>query len=139
MSKKLKSELRHLCKNDANAKRIFEMWSKHERSREVSTLETIAKNSQIEYLAAVKVMKELDGLEIGRFIVGRREYKTRFEFWYDRKVLGKAALGNNKVELEPWFEEDDEESYIDALIELHRALLAKAANVDISEVKISCG
>ena len=68
-------------------------------------------------------MKRLDERMLGRFIVGRHNSKTRFEFWTPRSHIGKAAMG--KIDLIDIHEEevtleDDE------IVDMRRTLLANA-------------
>lgn len=81
----------------------------------------------------VRVMRELEELEVGQFWVGRRGAESRFEFWVNRGQLGKAALGEvNTLKVEEDAESLDQEE----LIELHRQLIANALKTPLSSIRI---
>lgn len=81
----------------------------------------------------IRTMKELEDLGLGRFWTGRRGAESRFEFYYNRGQIGKAARGLSDdlvVEEEPLELEEEE------IIDLHRQLVASAVGKPISSVKI---
>lgn len=82
---------------------------------------------------AITIMKQLDALKLGRFIVGRRESKTRFEFWTPRTHIGQAAMGEiDDIDIH------EEEVALDneRIIEMHRVLLANVLELPLRAVRI---
>lgn len=81
----------------------------------------------------ISVMKSLDELKLGRFIVGRRGAESRFEFWTSRVQLGQAAMGQiDRIDIDEEIVELEEEDVIEA----HRMLIANALGKPISAVRI---
>lgn len=81
----------------------------------------------------ISVMRQLEELQLGRFIVGRRGAESRFEFWSSRVQIGQAAMGvieEIDIEEEPVSLEENE------IIEAHRMLLANSLDKPISAIKI---
>jgi len=130
-------KIRELASNNVGAKNIFVWWAGLQRSREESPIDRIANESRVDYKEVVYIMKELAELGAGKFLVGRRGAKSRFEFWCDRVELGKVALGQLDT-IEAWYESDQSDTFVNEIIELHKQLLAKAIGVNTSKVKISC-
>lgn len=82
---------------------------------------------------AISVMKELDELQLGRFIVGRRGGETRFEFWASRVQIGQAAIGKtDRIDIEETSVDLNETE----IIEAHRMLIASALGKPINAVRI---
>ena len=82
----------------------------------------------------IAVMKELDALEVGRFVVGRRGAESRFEFWVHRGQIGKAAIGQiESIDL------DEEPAALKAeeIVEAHRMLIANSLRTAVENVKIT--
>lgn len=81
----------------------------------------------------ISVMKSLDELKLGRFIVGRRGAESRFEFWTSRVQIGQAAMGQiDRIDIDEEIVELEEEDVIEA----HRMLIANALGKPISAVRI---
>tara|TARA_R110002074_G_scaffold375888_1_gene552669 strand:+ start:172 stop:624 length:453 start_codon:yes stop_codon:yes gene_type:complete len=81
----------------------------------------------------ISIMKSLDELKLGRFIVGRRGAESRFEFWTSRVQIGQAAMGQiDRIDIDEdvvTLEEED-------VLEAHRMLIANALGKSISAVRI---
>lgn len=81
----------------------------------------------------ISIMRKLDELQLGRFIVGRRGSESRFEFWTSRSQIGQVALGlSDNLDIH----EVPVELGSDELIESHRMLIASALRIPVSAVTI---
>lgn len=81
----------------------------------------------------ISIMKSLDELKLGRFIVGRRGAESRFEFWTSRVQIGQAAMEQiDRIDIDEEIVELEEEDVIEA----HRMLIANALGKPISAVRI---
>lgn len=81
----------------------------------------------------IVIMKMLDELQLGRFIVGRRGAESRFEFWTSRVQIGQAAMGEiEHIDVDEEAVKLDE----DEVLETHRMLIANALGKPISAVRI---
>lgn len=81
----------------------------------------------------ISIMRKLDELQLGRFIVGRRGSESRFEFWTSRSQIGQVALGlSDNLDIHEALVELGN----DELIEYHRTLIASALGIPISGVII---
>ena len=67
------------------------------RSHSVSLL---ARRTRVDYYDLVKVLKQLDHLSIGTFIVGRKGNDTRVNWSFNSVCIGKVGLGKKHF-LEP--------------------------------------
>lgn len=79
------------------------------------------------------IMRVLDEMGLGRFIVGRRGAESRFEFWTPRCQIGQVALGLSNsldVYVAPVALSQDD------LLASHRLLIASALNIPASGVQI---
>ncbi len=81
----------------------------------------------------ISVMRELQTLQLGKFITGRKGWESRFEWWSSRVQVGLAAMGKTD---EVAITEDAPEISEEELIESHRLLIAHALDRPISAIKI---
>lgn len=81
----------------------------------------------------IAIMRKLDELSLGRFIVGRRGAESRIEFWTSRSQIGQVALGQSDS-LEVYEAPVELES--DELLASHRMLIANALRIPIGAVSI---
>lgn len=95
--------------------------------------ENLDKEHTVSRSEIIAIMRKLDELSLGRFIVGRRGSGSRFEFWTPRSQVGQVALGlSDSLAIY----EAPVELATDELIESHRMLLANALRVPVSAVAI---
>lgn len=144
-SKKVAAALRRMVAESDTARAIFGWLSEYTRNAANSPVELFERDATrwgrehldaemvVTRQNAIEVMKRLDELKLGRFIVGRRGADTRFEFWSSRVQIGQAAMGMvDRIDLdeEPVALEENE------IIETHRLLLANALGKPISAVRV---
>ena len=137
-------QIREMAK-DPSGHAFFGWLSSYVRNTESSTVEqaerettrwgreNIDKKMIVTRSEVISIMKSLDELQLGRFIVGRRGSESRFEFWTNRSQIGQAALGSTNS-LEIYKAPVKLES--DVLIESHRMLIANALDLPVSAVII---
>lgn len=144
VSKEVK-ELRRMRKDSKVARAIFGWLSEYQKNTESMMVDKAANSARIwagqKYVHEVSVtrsevisiMRELEYLRLGRFIVGRRGSKSRFEFWTSRVQIGKAAMGQIdeiNIEDDPVVLEDHE------VLEAHKMLIAHALEVPVESIRI---
>jgi hypothetical protein len=130
---------------DQTAKAFFGWLSEYRRNAESSTVELAEReatrwgreNLDGEMLVGrsevIILMRRLEELQLGRFIVGRRGAHSRFEFWSSRVQIGQAAMGMmNRIDIE----EEAVELDRDELIEAHRMLIASALELPVNAITI---
>lgn len=144
-SKKVVQSLRHIAKDSASARAVFGWLSEYTNNVLSSSVEHFEQQSTrwgrlhlddqmtVTRKEAIAIMKQLDELMLGRFIVGRRGSDTRFEFWTPRSHIGKAAMGEiERIDIH----EEDVALENDEIIEMHRTLLANALELPVSAIRI---
>ena len=137
-------QLRVMAKEEG-ARSFFGWLSEYQRNAESSTVDLAGReatrwgrehvNSEIVIGRGeiITIMRRLEELQLGRFIVGRRKAPSRFEFWNSRAQIGQAALGQiNVIDIE----EEPVSLDQDDLIEAHRMLIASALGRPISAITI---
>lgn len=137
-------QLRALAR-EPSAKAFFGWLSGYVRNTESSTVEqaereatrwgrvNVDKQLTVTRSEVIAIMRKLDELSLGRFIVGRRGSESRFEFWTSRSQIGQVALGFSDS-LEVY--EAPVELGSDELIETHRMLIANALGIPVGAVSI---
>lgn len=143
-SRNVVRQLRGMAKEDS-AKSFFGWLSTYQRNAESSTVDLAEReatrwgrenvHSQIIIGRGdiIAMMRKMEELQLGRFIVGRRKAPSRFEFWSSRAQIGQAALGEIDVidiEEEPVSLDQDD------LIEAHRMLIASGLGRPVSAITI---
>lgn len=137
-------QLRAMARDEAG--RAFFGWlSEYRRNAESSTVELAEREATrwardniggdilVDRSEVIALMRRLEDLQLGRFIVGRRGASSRFEFWSSRVQIGQAAMGQiNRIDIE----EEPVELERDDLLETHRMLIAAALELPITSVTI---
>ena len=144
-SKSVVLELRRMVSEDDTMHAFLGWLSEYTRNTENAHVELAERNAtkwareniDAEMLVSrqdvIFIMKRLDELKLGRFIVGRRGAESRFEFWTSRVQIGQAAMGKiDRIDIDEEIVELDEEDVIEA----HRMLIANALGKPISAVRI---
>ena len=145
MSKKIVKSLRALCRDFPNAYAILGWFSQYERHAETMTVDltermstTWSRDNMDEPVTlsrgdVIAVMRDLEEIGVGRFIVGRHNNPSRFEFAGNRSQIGKAAMGEvDQITIEEESEDIEEEE----LKSIHMSLIANALGLPLSAVKI---
>ena len=91
--------LKALYKTSAPAAKILVHFANRRKDRktvEVDRLQEILPD--VARGEIIDVLKKLDDLKIGRFLVGRRGAVSRFEWDFSLRSVGKAAMGEGTVE-----------------------------------------
>jgi hypothetical protein len=100
-------ELRKFANDNSAARAIFEWAANLQKDASFNTVDRISTMAEVDYYKTVEVLKWLAEREYGRFINGRRGHKSRIEWLCSRVYLGQAALGDDEVELEPYYDGRD--------------------------------
>lgn len=72
---------------------IFELFAQRERNPRETTVHTLVHQSGASRSDVIALFKSLAELELGRFILGRRESPSRFEWHTLMNEVGQTALG----------------------------------------------
>ena len=139
---KTAEELKNLADGDDAARAVLGWLSTKSNTRGDCPVDSVKKfatkwarktfhdDTLLERSDVIQVMRDLEKLHLGRFIVGRRGAKSRFEFWSNHVEIGKAAMGQIKaINIEPGLSTDD-------IIKAHKELLANALGISIRSVRI---
>jgi|GEM_PF-5333168 hypothetical protein len=144
VSKEIK-KLRRMLKDSSVAHAIFGWLSEYQRSTEsmmvdkaeysarVWARENFDHEVEVTRSEVISIMRELEELQLGRFIVGRRGAESRFEFWTSRVQIGQAAMGQIdeiNIEEDPVVLEEHE------VLEAHKMLIAHTLEVPVGSVRI---
>lgn len=144
VSKEIK-KLRRMLKDSSVAHAIFGWLSEYQRNTEsmmvdkaeysarVWARENFDHEVEVTRSEVISIMRELEELQLGRFIVGRRGAESRFEFWTSRVQIGQAAMGQIdeiNIEEDPVVLEEHE------VLEAHKMLIAHALEVPVGSVRI---
>jgi len=144
VSKEIK-KLRRMLKDSSVAHAIFGWLSEYQRNTESMMVdkaeysarlwarENFDHEVEVTRSEVISIMRELEELQLGRFIVGRRGAESRFEFWTSRVQIGQAAMGQIdeiNIEEDPVVLEEHE------VLEAHKMLIAHALEVPVGSVRI---
>lgn len=137
--------LRKMVKEDTAAHAILGWFSDYENNRGSSVVDYVEREATrwarlnidedlvITRGEAIAVLRQLEELQLGRLILGRRGAQTRFEFWVGRVQIGQAAMGViDTLNIEEAALELEEHEIIDA----HRMLIANALGKPVTAVQI---
>ena len=133
-----------LYENDPNAKKLFDWTASLQKDAAETSLERLMGVLDISRKSAVSLAQELEKAGCGRFIVGRKGARSRFEWYYSRVSLGQVAAGEPK-EVEPVSEniatEAEEEASISdtqpLTIASAKALLARSLGIQPEQIEIT--
>ncbi len=88
------AQLRELCAGSSTAKKIFESFnSQYERNMTATSVSTLANRTGLNEAQIKEACREFEKLRLGRYIPGRWNSPSRFEWAYKIKDLGAAATG----------------------------------------------
>lgn len=120
---KISKEVKDLYSRDSSAKAIFDLFSQRQKDANFNTAERVAYSAEVPYSEVVRVFRELAEIGCGRFISGRKGYKTRIEWSYKIRSLAAAAKGDASTVDELDSEDVDAEDEFD-LSEVDHDLLS---------------
>ncbi|MCF3974925.1 hypothetical protein [Paracoccus salsus] len=144
-SKDVVKRLRQEVESDPAAHALFGWLSTYTRNVSISTVDQAEQAATrwgrenfdddliVSRAEVINIMRLLDDLQLGRFIVGRRGAESRFEFWSNRGQIGRAAM---KLADEIDIDEEPVELEESEIIEAHRMLLANVLKRPLSQVRI---
>lgn len=91
-------KLRRMYKRNSAYRAVFSWLAESGGSPEETAVDLAVKvlGYKVAYRDLVAFFKELEGARVGRFIVGRRGGRSRFEWAYTAESIGKAALGESE-------------------------------------------
>lgn len=92
--------LRELCSRNEGARTFFEWAANRQNNANWTSIDVFERKSGKDRVFCIELAKELGRMGCGKYVVGRRSYKTRFEWGYGLKSLAAAALGREST-LEP--------------------------------------
>lgn len=85
--------LRKLYKSNAAARKLLDYCAGRERNARVSSVDRTATVTGLSRAEVIEVFRDFEGLELGRFIVGRRGQPSRFEWQVAMVSVGQSATG----------------------------------------------
>lgn len=103
-----RSKLQELFKQAGGRREFFNMLATYSRQRRELSAERAADNAGLAYETVITIFKELQAIEIGRFVQGRRGKKTRLVLNFTPSSVGEAAQGRD-TKLEPFGNAEEEE------------------------------
>ena len=91
-------QLRHLYSGDPTAKMLLDHFAARQRDRTENTLDRlyevlVGEGKPVARADLVRVLRALQGLGAGLFILGRKGHPSRFRWIVSSVQLGKAAAG----------------------------------------------
>lgn len=86
--------LRDIYKSDVSARALFDWFGTRVRGAAEIEVEAAVAKAGVEYSSVIRVFRKLAELGCGRFIEGRRGFKSRMAFTYSIVELGEVACGN---------------------------------------------
>ena len=89
-----------LYEANPHAKKLFDWTASLKKDAAETSLERLTSVLDISRKSAVALAHELEEAGCGRFIVGRKGARSRFEWHYSRVSLGQVAAGETE-EIEP--------------------------------------
>ncbi len=133
-----------LYESDPNAKKLFDWTASLKKDAAETSLERLMSVLDISRKSAVTLAQELEEAGCGRFIVGRKGARSRFEWHYSRVSLGQVAAGETE-EVEPVSdilatEAEEDAALSDAkplTIASAKALLAQSLGVQPEQIEIT--
>jgi len=86
--------LRALCARNAGARAFF-TWADSERQNSASStsIDVLERKSGLGRSASIALLKDLEKIGCGKYIVGRHRKKTRISWDYGLKSIARAARG----------------------------------------------
>jgi hypothetical protein len=105
------ASIRRLYNANESAQRLFDWTAQRERDASATSIDLLTRRLTISRGEAVALARDLEAAGCGKFIVGRRGQKSRFEWGFSCISLGQAAAGESaKLEVvQAESEIDDEE------------------------------
>jgi len=133
-----------LYEANQDAKKLFDWAASLKKDAAETSLERLMAVLGISRKSAVALAQELEAAGCGRFIVGRKGAKSRFEWHYSRVSLGQAAVGETE-KIEPVSTDLATEAEEDAAlcetkpltITSAKALLALSLGVEPEQIEIT--
>lgn len=92
--------IQDLYEASLHAKKLFDWTASLKKDAAETSLERLMGVLDISRKSAVALAQELEKAGCGRFIVGRKGARSRFEWHYSRVSLGQVAAGETE-EIEP--------------------------------------
>lgn len=97
----LANSLKELYQSDNAAKALFDWFGSRVRGASEIEVEHASTKTGVEYSKVIKVFRKLHDLGCGKFMEGRRGFKSRITFTYGIIGLGNVARGSNVQALVP--------------------------------------
>lgn len=112
-------DLKRFCREDEAAASVFAWASNRANDSAETSIDRLIRTADIERRQAIAVARELEDIGVAKFVTGRRGAKSRIEWLYSLKSIGKAAKGAIDVleELDPDVLEDAREEQTVGIIE----------------------
>ncbi len=132
-----------LYERNPQAKKLFDWTASLKNDAAETSIERLISVLDISRKSAVALAQELEEAGCGRFIIGRKGARSRFEWRFSRVSLGQVAAGETE-EIEPVSTnvatEAEEEAISDAkplTIASAKALLALSLGVQPEQIEIT--
>src|ERR1700730_7829559 len=89
----LPNALKKLYDKDEDARAILDWFETRQNDAREVSVERAGKKAAVEYLAVLRVFRELENIGCGRLLMGRKGHRTRLAWDYSIRSLGAAARG----------------------------------------------
>ncbi len=132
-----------LYSKNPDARKLFDWTASLQRDAAETSIERFVSVLNISRKAAVDLAKALEDAGCGKFVVGRRGARSRFEWQYSRVSLGQVAAGETEeiepVSSNPATDEEDVAQSEDASMTIASAktLLARSLGVQPDQIEIT--
>jgi hypothetical protein len=85
--------LRVLCEEDTGARDFFEWAADRQNDAAQTSIDRLSQKAGVDRRKAIELAKQLERLDCGTFVVGRRGAPSRIEWKVSLKSMGQAATG----------------------------------------------
>jgi hypothetical protein len=109
IKRNLANEVNELYQQDATAKAVFDVFSARQKDARFSAVDRVAYLIGSSRSEVIRIFKALEEAGCGRFINGRKGYKSRMEWDFSIRSLAEAAKGQVSSVAEINFSEVEED------------------------------
>jgi hypothetical protein len=130
------TSIRELYATDDDIRRLFDWTASLRRDATETNVLRLCSTLNISRAAGIQVFKKLEKAGCGRFVVGRHSHPTRFEWFFSRVSLGRAAAGE-AVDVAGISNPIDEDDTFDTPLSIREARQAISARLGLEPEDIT--
>ena len=101
--------LQHAYRKERSLRAVCDELAQRGRSTKSTSVDRLVDRTGLDRATVVDVLRRLEQLDLGKFLVGRRGQPSRLEWRYRLQDVGRAAAGE-LMEIEPADQLDDEDT-----------------------------